>query len=316
MDARNVPPEFDDIVMWAAWLYYSDQMTQNEIASRLKVSRATVINYLQEARERGLVIIQISPEANARTSVARALMAKFGLDGASVIPPNDSSFLIKRLGAAGAQVLADRVQSGDTIGVAWGRTVLAVADQIALAQPQPDLMVVQVAGSLISEPDFSPELCTTLLASRIGARCINLLAPAILSTGEIKRLLLAEPILRRQFELIHGTNHILFGAGDVGPRSTIRAAGILSDAELQSYLDGGAVAVIIGRFLDAQGRPVRGEPDQRMVGITLEDLRQIPSRICVGGGEAKVPALRATLTGGYATHLVTDLATAEALLDT
>ncbi|MEH6724821.1 MAG: MarR family transcriptional regulator, partial [Hyphomicrobiales bacterium] len=52
-----------DIVVEAAWLYYQDGLNQNEIAARFKVSRATVVNYLQEARERGYVQITLSPEA-------------------------------------------------------------------------------------------------------------------------------------------------------------------------------------------------------------------------------------------------------------
>jgi DNA-binding transcriptional regulator LsrR (DeoR family) len=56
----TLPTEFDDAVNWAAWLYYADEMTQSEIAKTLNVSRATVVNYLQEARSRGIVSIRIS----------------------------------------------------------------------------------------------------------------------------------------------------------------------------------------------------------------------------------------------------------------
>jgi DNA-binding transcriptional regulator LsrR (DeoR family) len=52
-----IPAEFDDAVVWAAWLYYENQLTQNEIAQMIGVSRATIVNYLQEARQRGVVRI-------------------------------------------------------------------------------------------------------------------------------------------------------------------------------------------------------------------------------------------------------------------
>ena len=54
---KDTPPEFPDVVTWAAWLYYIDQMTQIDVAKVLGVSRASVVNYLQEARESGLVPI-------------------------------------------------------------------------------------------------------------------------------------------------------------------------------------------------------------------------------------------------------------------
>jgi DNA-binding transcriptional regulator LsrR (DeoR family) len=192
--------------------------------------------------------------------------------------------------------------------------VLSVADQISLPEPVSNLTVVQVSGSSTGEPDFSPELCTSLLSSRIGARCVNLLAPAILSTKELRAMLLDEPVLKKQFDLIHSTNRILFGVGDVGPKSTVRASGIASQREIDTYVEHGAVAVIIGRFIDAHGRAVGGEHDERMVGIALEELIQTPNRICVAGGAGKIEAITATLEGGYATHFVTDMATGEALL--
>ena len=308
------PIEFDDAVMWAAWLYYADQLTQNEIAQRLGVSRATIVNHLAAARDRGIVTISISPEAGARTRIARGLMEKYGLKGAFVFPIGADAALADRLGEAGARVLADLLTDGDTIGVAWGRTVLAAAGKIALARPLSNLTVVQVSGSSTGERDFSAELCTSLLAQRIQARCVNLLAPAVLTTRELRAALLAEPILQRQMEMVHSTQHILFGVGDIGPRATVRVAGICTEAEIEDYIARGAEAVIIGRFIDRSGRAVGGDHDARMVGISLEDLKRVGNRICLGGGAAKLPAIRATLGAGYATHFVTDIATGEALL--
>jgi len=312
--AASLPTEFDDAVMWAAWLYYADQLTQSEIAKRLRVSRATIVNYLQEARERGIVAVNISPKAGGRTRVARALMDRYALQGAFVIPSGDEQDLSQRLGDAGSRVLADQIEDGDIIGVAWGRTVLAAADRISLSRPVSNVTVVQVSGSSTGQPDFSAELCTSLLSNRIHARCVNLLAPAVLSTRELKAMLLAEPVLRKQMELIHSANRILFGVGDIGPKATVRASGIASPREIDDYMERGAVAVIIGRFIDAGGRAVGGNHDERMVGITLEELRQVPSRICVAGGASKIAAIAATLETGYATHFVTDIATGEALL--
>jgi len=313
--AVALPTEFEDAVVWAAWLYYADQLTQNDIAKRLNVARATVVNYLREARERGIVSIQISPEAQGRTTLARQLTQAFGLTGANVIPSDDDARLTTRLGDAGARLLAERIAPGDVIGVAWGRTVLSVAEQITLARPVPGLIVVQVSGSSTGSTDFSPELCTSVLSSRIHARCVNLLAPAVLSSQALRDTLLAEPVLQRQFALIRATNHILFGVGDVAPGSTVRVSGIAEQAEIDAYVAQGAVGVIIGRFIDAEGRATTGELDSRMVGISLDELRRMPSRICVAGGAQKIDAMLGTLRGGYATHLVTDTATARMLLD-
>ena len=52
-----------------------------------------------------------------------------------------------------------------------------------------------------------------------------------------------------------------------------------------------------------------------MIGMTLDEIDRIPMRICVSGGVAKAPAIRAALQGGHATILVTDELAAQALVD-
>lgn len=314
-DVAATPLEFDDAVTWAAWLYYVDQLTQSAIASRLGVSRASIVNYLQEARERGLVTIRMDTEVAGRTALALRLREAHGLEGALIIPADGGGPITPRLGEAGARARGGLVRDGDTLGVAWGQTMLAMAETIHLPAPRERLTVVQVSGSSTADAHFSPELCTSLLARRVGARCINLLAPAVLSTRALKRTIMAEPVLVRQFELIHSANIIVFGVGDVGPSSTMRRSGIATEAEADAYVARGAVAVVIGRFIDGAGQAVTGELDDRMVGIELSDLKQVPVRLCVAGGPAKLEAIRATLQGGYASHLVTDDVTARRLVE-
>ncbi len=313
--AASIPVEFEDATVWAAWMYYVDELTQNEIAQIIGVSRVTIIKMLQEARSRGIVSIRINTVVASRAQLSRALVRRFGLESAIVIPTMDGEALERRLGEAAALVLADHVSAGDVIGVAWGRTVLEAARAISLTAPVSPLTVVQVAGSATGlSTAFSPELCSSLLANRIAARCVNLMAPAILSTALLRDQLLAEPAISRQFSIVRSANRILFGVGDLGPQATVRQAELLDNATIDSFVANGAVAAIIGRFIDADGRPVSGGIQDRMVGIALDELKSIPYRLCVAGGARKIAAISAALKGGYPTDLVTDVDTARQLL--
>ncbi len=311
----RVPTAFDDAVIWAAWLYYADQLNQSDVAKALNVSRATVVNLLQEARERGVVTISLRSDLAARTSVARRLADRYGLVEALVIPSRGEASLVDRLGDAAARLLGDQLTAGDVIGIAWGRTVLAAARAMAPPEPVPRLTVVQVAGSSMASEDFSPELCTSLMSNRLDARCVNLLAPALLSSAELRDRLMAEPMLVHQFELIRSATRLLFGVGDLGPSSTVRKSGFATAETVERYVRSGAKAVIIGRFIGADGGSVAGELDLRMIGITLDELRAVAVRICVAGGPGKREAIRAALAGGFASHLVTDIDTAQRLLE-
>ena len=121
----------DDPYVWASWLYYQEGMTQNDIAQTMGISRATVITYLNEARERGIVNIAIEPARLASLTIAQSLKSHFSLRDCLVVPNGaDDQALGDRLGAAGAMAVRKFLKSGDTLAVAGGRTVMAVGDNL------------------------------------------------------------------------------------------------------------------------------------------------------------------------------------------
>jgi DNA-binding transcriptional regulator LsrR (DeoR family) len=303
-----------DPLVSATWLYYEDQLTQSEIAELLGVSRATVINYLHEARRQGIVKITIANEHFASMRLAQQIQAHWKLDRCIVIPDDQGRRPpALRVGEAGAQLLASLVAPGDMLGVSWGQTVLALSHAVA-RQTVADLSVIQITGSMMATFAFSPELCTSNIADRFGARCINLHAPALVSSAAVRKLLYREPALLPQLELLQTCTKLVFGVGDLEEGSTIFDSGTVTLADARPYRDAGATAVIAGRFIDAAGRPVHGALDERTIGLTIAEIDRIPTRICVAGGAAKIEPLRATLDGGHATMLVTDETAARGLM--
>src|SRR5919108_4153217 len=123
------PPEFvGDPIVWAAWLYYEERMTQEEVADRLGVSRASVVNFLQEARDRGVVTIAVAPEHLQTVRASRELSERFDLSSCVVIPDDGGRQpLHERIGRAGARLLTEILEPNDILGVSWGRTVLALS---------------------------------------------------------------------------------------------------------------------------------------------------------------------------------------------
>ncbi len=310
-----VPSEFSDLMVWAAWLYFVDAMTQSDVAKTIGVSRVTVIKLLNEAKDRGLVNIKINPTVASRVETSRALAKAFELNSAFVVPDNPNRALVERLGDAGAYLLQNGLQAGDVIGVAWGRTVLAAIRNLNLEQPIDNLTVVQVAASPNGlSADFSPELCVSLCANNLGARSVSLMAPAMLSTPELKAMLLNEPSIRKQMSVIRSANKVLFGVGELTNEGTVYTSELHSTETLDGMVQSGAVGVVSGRFLATDGSEMPGPKHDRMLGLSIEELLGIPQRICVAGGLGKRDAILAALRGGLVTDLVIDLTTAQALL--
>ncbi|MEM8700447.1 MAG: sugar-binding transcriptional regulator [Pseudomonadota bacterium] len=308
----------EDTTAWATWLYYAESRTQAEVAKALGVSRASVANYLADARRRGLVTISLAPGLLEQAELSKRLAARFKLKGAFIAPEiseedNDPTQLRKRLGIAGAQILLSRLRKDMTLGVAWDRTMLELANALP-ERNQESLRVVQVSGSSLGDDVTSPEACTLFIANRLGAKCHNFHAPAVVTTSDLRTALLREPSLKRHFERVHSCTTVVFGVGELNDETRWADGNNLIQPSVEDYMKAGAAGIVIGRFIDARGEALEGPLSERQIGMELEDLKAVPERICVAGGKEKMQALKACLTGGYVTDLVTDRATAEALL--
>ena len=79
--------------------------------------------------------------------------------------------------------------------------------------------------------------------------------------------------------------------------------------------DQAAVGDVCCHFLDAQGRPCLPGFSERVIGLTLGQLRAIPKVIGLAVGSEKAMSVSAAVRGGYVSTLVCDRELAEALLE-
>ncbi|KIT15637.1 sugar-binding transcriptional regulator [Jannaschia aquimarina] len=293
----------------AAYLYHVEDLSQAEVAAKLGVSRATVHNLLREARETGLVRVTLDPDLLSRAEAAQNLTARYDLQSAVVFPGDNEEAALK----AAAGMLEGLVPHGARLGVAWGETVYRLAQHLPPAR-RGDLTVVQVVGSMASPHGFNAEDCSSLIAQRFGTTCVNLHAPAVLSNPALVAALEAEPIIARQLDALRGCDAVLFAVGLADKDSHIVQAGVVDPATLDDYAARGAVGVVAGRFIDAEGREMRGSMDGRLIGIDLAALRAVPLRIGVAFGARRAGSLQAALRNGLVTHLLTDSGAAGPLL--
>ncbi|WP_319531985.1 sugar-binding transcriptional regulator [uncultured Cohaesibacter sp.] len=306
----------NDPRLWAAWLYYNDELNQNQIATLLGVSRATVVNYLQEARANHYIRISVRHDLLTSVNLAQKLKEIFGLRDCMVIP-DDGGLLspTQRIGKAGASFMEGTLNPDDVVGVAWGRTVQALADNL-VEQSMSNLCVVQVMGSQSGATDgFSSEECVSLMSLKLRAKTAHLHAPATLSNKELRDALRKEAIIQEQFARIRSCTKLLFGVCSVKENSLVFASGLTNVEESKYYITKGAVGVICGRFYDGKGNWIEGPLDDRLMGISLDDVKNIPTRIAVAGGTEKTSSILGALRGGYINTLITDTKTALNILE-
>ncbi len=311
MDAENYR-----LLYKIAKAYYDDQLTQQEIGERFGLSRVKVNRLLSRARDERIVQIEVIPPESSEPVIERALEEQCGLKEAVIVPSSASrDELLRNLGTGVAGYLHRIIGGSDVIGLAWGRSLYAMIEAMSPLN-LPDVRVVQLLGGL-GDPDA--EIHGSEIARRfaqlVQAKPRMLVAPGVVATASVKNALLADPQVSDTLRLASSVDVAIVGVGTLNQNSVVLSAGtILSDEDVKRLKKKKVVGDIALRFFDADGRPVDDELNDRIVGVTLEEIRAMPRVVAVAGGPEKLEAICGALRGKFVNVLVTDHDTAEKLL--
>lgn len=321
---KEYPPRHSEkgaLLANVALLYYGEGLTQSDIARRMKVSRATIVNMLREARDMRIVDIRVDGRHLSGSALSAELRSKFNLQdvyiatcskGDETEARND---MLRHLGRVGAVAVADIVEEGDRVGVAWGETILSVSEHMSKIIMR-DVSVHQLIGSMISDSVPTSEKCTIDIASMLSAACYTLHSPALASSAEVAALFKAEPTIRHQLEELRTLDMTIASIGHTDDDTHLARAHMVSAGELTDVREAGAVGIICCRYVDADGRPIKRAPNDRLIAIELEDLVRVRKKLLVVGGVDRKDAVLAAIKGDLVTHLCVDQKLAQALRDT
>ncbi len=309
-----------DLLLRVAWFYYKDEMTQDEIARRLSVSRASVGRMLDRARKVGLVSISLNADHLGAFEVARQLRETFGLAEALVIPDHeadegDHHALNARLGRGGAQFMSTHLRPGGTLGVGWGETVSRVIASTAFGAVGPIHMVSLTGGVDAYLPAFLSSTKGEGPAEGETTSATVIPTPIVASTPGLAAALKAEPAIQSVLKQACDVDQAIVGVGTPAADATIVQMGYLEPEDVRTLHEHHVAGDILGQFFDAAGRVVKLPIHDRRIGIELADLAQIPKVVGVAGGAHKVDAILGALRGGFLDVLVTNELTALRLLD-
>lgn len=304
-----------DLAARAAWLYYIAHNTQDEIAEKLNVSRQAVQRLVSLAVSEKLIKFRLDHPLAATMALAEALRARFGLGYVRVEPADpahDNPIPGIAIGAAEylGTFLAQR--SPLVLAFATGRTLRALVEEVP-AMSCPQHKMVSLVGAVSREGLASPFEVVMRLAERTGAQCFPMPTPVIASSVEERLLLQTQHSFGVIRSLAASAAVAFVGISQITWQSPLHREHFVTDAELGDLIERGAVGEIAGWVFDVQGRLLAGGSNERNAALPLAELAQ--ARIVgVGGGPEKVPAIRAALRGGLLGGLITDEATAAALL--
>jgi lsr operon transcriptional repressor len=292
-----------------AWHYYVGNLTQQEIAQQIGSNRVRVNRLLAASRESGMVQITINSRLVPCVALEEALVKRFGLEVAIVVPTGaNSDANMAALGIGAANYLSQKLESGTSVGLGWGRTIRAVLRAMP-RRSYGSISAVSLQGGLSHCPSINTFDIVSDFANLCQADSFLFAAPIYVSSQKVRDMLLEEDAVRETYERARQSDLAMLTCGDL-TESLALTYGINNPEHVRALRAAGAVGDMLGHFIDADGAPVDHSLNRRTVAISLDDLRRIQRVLLVSGGENKFVVTRAALRGRYPSVLVTDENTA------
>ena len=247
--------------------------------------------------------------------LAASLKSAFKLAYCDVVPSDPAApRTVAGIAERGASALESILRTDKPVVVALGtgRAVRAAVERVSPID-RPNHQIVSLVGNI--SPDGSASFFDTVgrLADLTKSRHYPMPLPFLMSSEkERDQMLRLEPISKLR-TLAAKADLRLVGIGQMDENAQVLVDGFITRQELFDMMRRGAAGEITGWAYDAQGRIIDGGTNRRLTSIPP----RVPPTLTIGAavGKGKVPAIRAALTGRLISGLITDEATAAAILD-
>ncbi|MBP0616542.1 sugar-binding transcriptional regulator [Jiella mangrovi] len=300
----------------AGWLYYVAGNTQDQIASKLGISRQAAQRLVSHSVAAGLVRVRIDHPIAACLERAESLKARYGLKYCEVVPSDPASAsTILGVAEACAVEMERRLRRDEPtiLAVGTGRTLRAAVEHLppmACTQHR----IVSLTGNIA--PDGSASVYNVIysMADQVKAPHYPMPLPVVVSTPRERELLHRQKVVELTLQLAAKAEVTFVGVGEVSARAPLVVDGFITADEREDLDRQGAVGEIVGWVYDSAGRLIDCRFNERVASAPIPPTSR-GDVIAAAMGPAKTPAIRAAATGGLINGLITDEATAHRLLD-
>lgn len=300
----------DELLARVAWHYYHDGLTQYEIGERMRLPRLKISRLLEKGRQSGVIRVQINSRYEGCFELENILQKQFTLRLVRVLPKLDTVDMTMRLGIGAAQLLMGTLSNGQLLAVGFGETTMNCLQHLSGFINSKQIRMVTLSGGV------GPYMAGI---GQLDAACqVNMIpAPLRASSPEVAAIFRREPSVRDVILAATAADVAIVGIGAIAQQAnaTILRSGYISEGEQLLLARKGAVGDILGYFLQANGEVVADlNIHQELPAVTLDELAQLPIIVGVAGGLEKTAAIHAALCGQRINGLVTEEATAQALV--
>lgn len=307
----------EKLLIRIAEMYYQEDKNQSQIAKELNIHRTTISRLLKRSREEGVVQITINYDKSTSYSLEQTLEQRFGLEKAVVIPvASELSRQQKEhfLGKAAGDYFLNYVQDGMKVGFSWGHALAAMVEEMSTKELKNVLCLPMIggpSGKLASE--YHVNTIAYAASKKLSCAALMIDSPAITETAELRTALMKNSFNQELSKLWQELEIAVFGIGSPSLSANDVWQGFYGE-EAKDLETKGIVGDVLSRFFDKEGVAVKSTLDDRIIGLSMEQLKRVPQRIGIAESKEKVRSIHAALKGEILTTLVTTEETAREIL--
>lgn len=313
-DAQVSAGKSERLRLRAAWMYYVEQMTQNEIAEALDIGRVTVVRLLADARARHEVRISVVGELAELSGLEREIERRFNIERAIIAPLSQpGQDPVPPISAAVGAFLSESVQSGTVVGLGWGRTLLQSLPFIT-ERSLDNLRVISLLGGVAQARRFNPAEFVWRFAQMFGGDAYLLPAPAVVDSAETKKALIERCGLGSIMDMAGALDLVVLSVGSITDNATTTRVGYMTEEQRASLVKAGAVGDILFHFFDRNGNLVDHPINDLVMSVGIDRVQAAKQRVLASGGPEKIEALLGGIRIVQPNILISDEESARALL--
>lgn len=291
--------------------FYLEDASKIELAEEFSISRFRVARLLQQAREQGVVTIEIHDRDEPREELSTQLAHHLGLDECVVVKAGDNEEdNRRRLARTAAPRIAGSVRDGDVIGLSWGRTLVAIGEELPALPPS---TVIQLTGTVGNDFRQSPVEVIRRISGRSSVEAVAVFAPLFAASESAAETFRSDPSIAAALSRYAHLSLAVLAVGSWDPPIT-QLGPLLAPADRAALEREGVVAEVAGIFLREDGSVIETDLGRRRISVSADELMRTPRVLAVAGSVEKAAAIAAVARSGILTSLVTDDRAAAALL--
>lgn len=287
--------EKKNLVKIATW-YYHHGWTQAKIAKRLGVSRSLIAKKIQDAKDEGIIEVFIKDESFHTVTLEQKLEELFKLEEAIVISTNGLTKIevLSVMGKQSAYYLKKKISEISNLGISWGKSIRSFVDEFPYVNLE-HLNIVPLIGGMGSDNIHlhSNQLCYDFQKKTNGTSKY-LYAPALVDEISMKEDLIKNKYISEVLEAGKNVDMALVGIG-TPYNSTMQEIGYLIPEDFTELKKNKVVGDMNSRFYNKQGEEAATIINQQVIGVSLDELKNIPTLVTFAHDIVKVEPLKVAL---------------------